>query len=118
MRIPSPSKLNYPSRPDDLATKEEEAVASGSLETQNLEKQRNAHRRGERFRELFSLGMQLLFGTIILITIIAVLVVAWHHLTPEKYAWLSEDQLQQIRTFLFSGAVISAVSSHIQRHAW
>ena len=113
MRIPSPNKLNYPSSANDRAEKEEEAVAR-----RNLEKQHNAHRRGERFREIFSTGMQSLFVTMIAITIIAVLVVAWHHLTPEKYAWLSEDQLQQIRTFLFSGAVISAVSSHIQRHAW
>lgn len=115
MRIPSPNKLNYPSSADDLAKQEAEAVASGNLEQQ--EKQRNAHRRGERFRELFSLGMYLLFGAIMLITIISVAVVAWHYLTPEEWAWLSDSQLQQLSTFIFSSVVIGAISSYVQQHA-
>lgn len=118
MRIPSPNKLNYPSSADDLARQEAEAVASGNLEQQNLEKQRNAHRRGERFRELFSLGMYSLFGTIIVIINISVAFVAWHYLTPEEWAWLSDSQLHQLSTFIFSGAVIGAISSYVQRHAW
>lgn len=112
MKIPSPNELKYPPSTDDRAEKEEEAVAR-----RNLEKQNNAHRRGERFREFFWLCMQTLLGAIFIITLIAVCVVALHHLTPEEWAWLSDGQLQQLRTFLFSGAVISALSSHIQRYA-
>ena len=51
------------------------------------------------------------------VAIVAVLVVAWHHLTPKEVHWLSEEQLSDIKTFLFSGAIVGAVSTYIQRNS-
>ena len=82
----------------------------------DIEKETNRHRRSERTRNLFSEGMLWLVRSLIFVTVTAVLVTAWHHLAPSNMHWLSDEQLADIRTFLFSGAVISAATSHLQRN--
>lgn len=80
------------------------------------EEKTNRIRRSERLRNLFSGGLQCLVATIIAIIIIMVVVVALHHLVPASWGWLTSDQLSDLRTFLFSAAVISTVTSHLQRN--
>ena len=53
---------------------------------------------------------------IVFVLVVAILIVAWHHLLPESWRWLDADDLSGIMTFLFSGAVISAVSLHVQKN--
>jgi len=51
--------------------------------------------------------------TAILIAI-ALFAVAWHHLLPENFGWLTESQLTSIQTFLFSGAVTGAGGRYLE----
>ena len=44
--------------------------------------------------------------------IAAILMVAVYRLTP--WNWLSEERLRDLRAFLFSGAVIGAVTTQMQ----
>lgn len=109
--VPSPIQVPYEGG-DHVSAKEDEAIAADI----DLEQRTNTHRRRERFRDLFWSGTQWFVRTIIFVTILIVLVVAWHYVMPTGWGWLTEDQLGHLRTFIFSGAVISAVSSHIQRY--
>ena len=109
--VPGPDSLNYQTNATSLAEAE-------ALTTQiDLEEKTNKHRRAEKFRDLFSRGIQWLIRIVIFVMVVTLLVVAWHHLTPAHWHWLTTDQLADLRTFIFSGAVISAVTTHIQRYA-
>ena len=105
--VPGPDSLNY-----QTSRAEAEALTAQI----DLEEKTNKHRRAEKFRDLFSSGLQRLIGIVIFVMVVTLLVVAWHHLTPAHWHWLNGDQLADLRTFIFSGAVISAVTTHIQRH--
>ena len=114
-KVPKPSPEELESHPDDARS----IAESGRLEERKdieHEEEINKIRRNEKFRDLFWGGMQWLVRTIIVMTIIVVLVVAWHHLVPESWGWLTRDRLSDLRTFLFSAAVISTVTSHLQRN--
>ena len=39
---------------------------------------------------------------------------AWHHLMPDGWHWLSADQLDKIKSVLFSGGMGAIVSSVVQ----
>ena len=52
----------------------------------------------------------------VLVLIMAIVIVAWHYLAPERLRWLAEDDLSDLLSFIFSRAVISALSLHIQRN--
>ena len=109
-------------KPDELESQSDDtqsiAEARRLEERKGIEheEETNKFRRSEKFRNLFWGGMQWLAGTIIAMTIIVVVVVAFHHLVPDSWSWLTKDQLSDLRTFLFSAAVISTVTSHLQRN--
>ena len=44
-----------------------------------------------------------------LVLLAIILVVALHYLAPEEWAWLNEEQLRPVRSFLFSGSVLGTV---------
>jgi hypothetical protein len=55
----------------------------------------------------------------LLLFVVAILVVTWHYLLPERLCWLSEPQLTAIKTFLFSGAVASVAGRYLSnRIGW
>ena len=113
VRVPGPDKLGYDIDVSDRAKKEEEAYSK----KRNLEKADREHKRNERIRDVIAGGTLWLIRAIILSVFITVIVVAFHHLAPDRWHWLSEDQLTDLRTVLFSGAVVGAVSSYVQRHS-
>ena len=54
---------------------------------------------------------------LIALAIFTILVVAWRHLLPANLHWLAEEQLADLRTFVFSGALVGVVSTQIQRYS-
>lgn len=106
--VPAPNALR------DSALMEEEALKNRiNLEIQSDESE---HIRSEKARNLFAAGVRWLMIIIIFLLIVTIIVVAWHHLTPDCLHWLSESQLGQLRTVIFSSAIIGAVSAQIQRY--
>ena len=101
------------------APDEERALSENrAVETEDLERstRRNEHRRRERLRDWLAAGVLCLIVLMAAITALAIGALGWHYLAPAAWAWLSEEQLKAVRTFIFSGAVISAVSTHVTRH--
>ena len=43
------------------------------------------------------------------VVLTAIFAVAWHYLAPAEWAWLNEEQLRPVRSFLFSGSVLGTV---------
>ena len=97
---------------DGLARKEEMAQAKNI----NMGRRTRAHDRAEQLRDMYGSGLNWIVRIMVLVLIMAIVIVAWHYLAPERLRWLAEDDLSDLLSFLFSGAVISAVSLHIQRN--
>ena len=83
-----------PPLPDSaLANREREAVIS--------ELNRN-----EALRNVWVWCVCAFLVLITTVVLIAIFAVAWHYLAPAEWAWLNEQQLRPVRSFLFSGAVV------------
>ena len=114
-RIPPlhPGDAEGPLEPDSGAsTSEVRAYQDRNLELVSRE---NEHQRSESLRDtihtLFGWGVKaafVLYG-------IAVLAVCWHYLLPERWAWLSPDQLRTVTTVVFSGAITSRGGQYLSR---
>ena len=93
-----------------------EHIPQEELSDLEQERKRNEHKRTESFRKIYSEGInwtvRLIFGIIIAI----LLVVTWHHLMPEVLRWLEDEDLSRLHSVLFSGAVVSAVTMHINKN--
>ena len=109
--VPAPGTLVYAESGDRQARRE----AAAHAQKREQEGASNAFVRSEQVRDLMAGGTLLILGAVIAAVVGTILVVAWHHLTP--WAWLDEEQLADLRTVLFSGAVVGAVSSYFQRHS-
>ena len=80
------------------------------------EKKLNEHLRTESIRNLYVNSLKWIVRSIVGVILIAIMVVAWHHLTPENFRWLGETDLSDLHKFLFSGAIVSSVTLHLQKH--
>ena len=95
---------------DAESQKEAAAVAAGTLE---LESKRAEHRRTERIRDHVNMAAIFVVWFFFSLFVIAIGVVAWHYLTPERLAWLSDSQLTAVKTFLASGAVTGTAGRYL-----
>lgn len=110
VRAPDQSILDEPL--DSSAEKEEEALRKDiSLET--AEKH---HAREQRKLALISLGMLSILAVIILIILASMIIAAIHYLAPEEFHWLSDNQLETLKTFILSAAMTSVASSLINKY--
>lgn len=95
--LPDPGSL------EPLSTDERLAI----LEWQTLASE---HRRVEWLRNIWFWCVCALLVMATIIVAIAIVSVAWHYLAPNQWGvWLEPDQLRDVRTFLFSGAITGAI---------
>ena len=99
--VPSPGELDKPT--DETRAVEEENAYKKRIDLEQLERKHWRH--GLFYKALTYVGVGLII-TIGFLAIATVVVVGWHYLVSESYHWLSEPQLDRLRDFLFSGAVI------------
>ena len=97
--------------PGDLASLEEKAVRE-----RDLERETNAHNRSEMLRATSGWGIQQILRTLFWVLIATILTVAIHYLAPEKYKWLGPDDVQRLKDFLLSGAVVGLVSTYLRNY--
>jgi len=91
------------------AQREAKAFAEGTLEEQS---RRGEHRRSERLRDHISTVAVIVVWVLFALFMIASVVLAWHYLTPGKWGWLEESQLNTLRTLVFSGAITSTATAY------
>ena len=112
-RIPPPSPDSV--IPSGDASDEVEDRKFGDQDF-SLRKQASDFKRQEITRDLLSWGMVvvLLLSFIAIASMIVVL--AWHYVVSSAFHWLSDEQLGDMKSLLFSGAVAGAVAAFVQRH--
>lgn len=95
--LPDPDGLEPLSTDEQLAILEQAALTS-------------EHRRVEWLRNIWFWCVCALLVMATVIVVIAIISVAWHYLAPSQWGvWLKPDQLRDVRTFLFSGAITGAL---------
>lgn len=98
-------------QPDKRANAEEAAFASGAdLEDAKTRRQIDAlGHEGRLEGHVFSLVKWFLTFVVILLGI-SVSVIAFHMLAPPQWRWLQNQEISELRNFLFSGAVGAALT--------
>ena len=94
---------------DNAAQREAQAFAEGTLEEQS---KRREHRRSERFRDHVSLAALVVVWLIFALFAVAMLILAFHYFMPTRWGWLDKDQLDTLRTVVFSGAITSTATAY------
>ena len=102
---------NQPSNRPSLSSGESVELSSqdsalADLENKALESEFN---RNEVLRKVCFVCICVSIPIIAVVLLAIILVVAWHYLVPAELAWLNEEQLRPVRSFLFSGSVLGTV---------
>ena len=95
----------------------EDVTASHEQEVERAKasKVKNDHRRSETTRNHMAWGTRAVIWLIVFVVISITFTVAWHHVLGNHFSWLSPDQLEQLRNFLLSGAVVSIVLHYFRK---
>jgi hypothetical protein len=91
------------------AQREARGFAAGNLEEIS---KRSEHRRSERFRDHISNAALCVIWVLFVLFMFAGTFLAWHYLMPRKWGWLEQDQLDTLRTIVFSGAITSTATAY------
>ena len=101
---------------DRFAQLEEESLSQGLSENE-LKRQAtlNEHGRSERFRDQFErLAVVALWLTALALAAIGVVWMA-HLILPERWRWLSSDDLTHIQSIVTAGLLVGIVGSHFRK---
>jgi hypothetical protein len=94
------------------AQREARAIAAGTLE--DLSK-RSEHRRSEKFRDHISHAALGVIWLLFALFVISLVFLACHYLLPKQWAWLDQDQLDTLKTLVFSGAITSTATAYFAK---
>lgn len=83
-------------------------------EEQQLERDRAKHERDQRTRSLVGRCANALIVLIFAIVSVAILTLGWHMLTPKWLHWLEVDQLDDVKGFMLSGALVSLGTTYLR----
>ncbi|MDE0534326.1 MAG: hypothetical protein OXI01_23180 [Albidovulum sp.] len=64
-------------------------------------------------RKFIRIGVGLLLGVTDAVLLSATFVVALHQFAPPGWRWLDEEELSTLRTLLFGGTKVSAISAYL-----
>lgn len=109
-QMPGPGKL---SAPDPFSQEEEKEISEGDLARISEE---NEHRRTEVFRTTMSIGMNVLVAFFFLALLVAFLVMGAHYVLPTSKAWLTESQLDVLKTFILSCSLLGNLATATVQH--
>ena len=82
----------------------------------SLRKRKSDFKRQETTRNILSFGMVVLLLLSFLAIASMIVVLSWHYVVSDAFHWLSDEQLGDMKSLLFSGAVAGAVAAFVQRH--
>ena len=83
---------------------------------QKLDSSKREHDREQTSRTIMMWGIWSLMVALFIIAVSAVVTLGWHTLTPESCHWLNDEQLQDIKDFVLSGAVVGLSTSFLRRY--
>lgn len=95
---------------------ETESIAQAEAERQELERKRSEHDRDQISRRILAWGTWTLMGAVFVIVVMAVVTLGYHLLAPNTWHWFQPDELQDIKNFVLSGAVVGLGTTYIRRY--
>ena len=95
---------------------ETESIAQAEAERQELERKRSEHDRDQISRRILARGTWTLMGAVFVIVVMAVVTPGYHLLAPNTWHWFQPDELQDIKDFVLSGAVVGLGTTYIRRY--
>ncbi len=102
--------------PEDDTSANEEANALAQNRDLEKEERESKHDRNESFRENIKKAITWLIWVGFGIAVWASGTWAWHLLIPEKYHYLTPDQIDKVQTILFTVAAASGVQAFAKKH--
>jgi hypothetical protein len=100
-------------QPDSIAKKEALSIANCvDIEQDGKEQEHNRH---QAFRNHVNRATIMLFWIISAGLLIGIAAFAWHMVTPEKWHYLSQAQLDKLQTVLGSAILSSAFTGYVNR---
>jgi len=96
---------------------------SSKQESESLEKERirNEETAQEKHKWDGITRVTVRTGMLVTVSIIfsvvggAIFTLGWHMLTPEEYAWLTDEKISNVKSFILSGALVSAGMAYFKR---
>ena len=108
--VPSPDSLDYGDLSQDKKSQEE-------AKKLDLLAAKDRYDREERVRSVIAGGILAIIRAIIFMLLLVIFTVAYHHLTPLDWHWLLPEQQDNLKTIIFSGALVGLVSSYIYKYS-
>jgi hypothetical protein len=100
----------------DSGTREAQQLGRGlSAEAIKAESEENEHRRAEKFKDHFELiSIVSLYGVFVLVLIVGF---TWlfHLLTPDKWHYLTADQVSKLQNIVTGGILTGIATGHIKK---
>jgi hypothetical protein len=98
---------------DSLAKTEAVAIGNGEdIEALALRREYDRH---QNFQDWLNRGVTVIMVTILVCLFLAVISFAWHILTPASLHYLSESQLDTIKTILGTAVFSSALTGYVNK---
>ena len=103
-------------RPPILPAENRGDKAAAQAEEQQLERASSEHKRDEIARRILAWGMWVLMIVVFVIVTGAVFALGYHLVLPNGWHWLEDTELQDIKNFVLSGAVVGLGTMYIRRY--
>lgn len=97
---------------DKRSSEEEDALYA----EHKIDRERKEHGREQRSRSIMMYGVWALMVVLFAIAVSAVFSLGWHTLLPEKWHWLTDEQFQDIKSFVLSGAIVGLSTTFLKRY--
>ena len=109
--IPGPEQQSRAKNDDDAGI-EAVLIASGRMEDAA---RRREYQRRERLLDVLSYGRIILARVLIAAAILFIGVMGWHYFGPEKWAWMSSEQIDRAETAI-AGSAVSLIILFLRRY--
>ena len=114
-RLPK-NRQRVPRQLAPYSHEETESIALAEAEQQDLERSRSKHYRDQKSRRILAWGTWILMVVVFIVVVGAVFTLGYHLLFPNTWYWLDPDELQDIKNFVLSGAVVGLGTTYIRRY--
>lgn len=111
--VPSPDLQPGGAGSDNAAVREASGFAEKNLDEVSREKE---YGRKDQFRDHASWAAIGILWLITAATALALIFLAWHFLAPTSLHWLTDWQLTAVKAYIFSGAVVAAITGYMRKH--
>ena len=97
---------------DNRSSEEEDALFA----EHKIDRVRKEHGREQISRSIMMYGIWALMIVLFAVAVFAVISLGWHTLVPVKYHWLTDEQFQDIKSFVLSGTIVGLSTSFLKRY--